>query len=645
MPEWCHTFDFTSSNHNWTIYNSGSPHPYGRYVSGSGYEDTDSDPGIILIERILPQPTVITSLKLIASTPCPIGGTWRFELVSSVGNLPLSGGWGQSTFTQTNPSGWGNIGKIRVALDTNRSGSSNPAWPGFLHTVEIQGTGENPFSTAVQPQQTLDDAFTLLRNTLQATPEADLTSQIDAYKTAIQNAFGVTFEVESGAPENWGAVSLHFARQGLEATARAFENWVTAELGQQGLCKTIDRFDLFKRIMGSMILRNVPETQIHIANATGHTIRAFQRPATIPDKLECVKEADDQNPEQILGLIDETQDCETCPPGTDWCRQAYQRDGSGNLIPNGRQGIMTPNNLIHELGHALDGFAGFGSKVIGSIQNAIDNPSMGGGASLHNDYSRKGMGEEHLQTQYYEHAKIEMDSGNTAKFTVLSIAPARIPSYPVPEQYLLFDLFDDTKYALWQLPMYADHYGSNTRIDTFGINTAIDPTETTADAFLSWVRTAFQPDTFGQNWQQFFSTNIGIFLRNAVIWQQGMIAYYQSVYLIPESPTDTGSKANSRLLRLTPVEPLNNDNIIGSSSALLPDNVEIFSWNTPSVPISDGSPYWLLVGDVENRLVWVASNGINHNVGLVTSSPQIDASQITPNRAFSGSDINIIIGE
>ncbi len=95
-------------------------------------------------------------------------------------------------------------------------------------------------------------------------------------------------------------------------------------------------------------------------------------------------------------------------------------------------------------------------------------------------------------------------------------------------------------------------------------------------------------------------------------------------------------------MRLTPDS---SDNVVGSSTNIddLPaSNVEIYGWI--DVPPSATEPYWLLVKDTHNRLVWVAAGALDHNSAVVTASPQTDYGLIAPNRTYANSDLGTILG-
>jgi len=212
--------------------------------------------------------------------------------------------------------------------------------------------------TESQTCETLENSFTSIKDSLYTNPSAAIDAGLIAnYKAAIQTAFGMTFTVDGG--DNWVFISLHFARQGLEATATSFKKWVES----QSLNVVVDRYSLFKRIYGAFQIQNIA------------TVSEFAA-------------------EVIAGNI------------------------TVKIRPDGGQWYMTPNNIIHELGHLLDGKAGFGAKKLGSIEYTIDDVTKGGGTSLHNGHYRVGMaeGKQYLRNQYLLHSTIT-NTGGVATFS------------------------------------------------------------------------------------------------------------------------------------------------------------------------------------------------------------------------------------
>jgi hypothetical protein len=644
MTTWCQEFDFTKSRSGFSaVANpwSGQFSSWVKEVGWQGYYHPLGGPDSAnVIHRVFAS-TTITNIALHAFTN---GDPFCVPYGCSINIFKDSSETSESQIVLFEPVNGEYVyqweGEVTAGeLFINQYESYDPTL--IISKLVVQGTGINPFNLdETTHEDALETAFTDLRDALQTNPVANVSVEIAAYQDAIQSAFGVTFDKEITSPqvaEDWGVVSLYFAHQGLEATAKAFETWVESQLANS--CIPVDRYALFRRVMGNMTFTNKIAPQINIAETGGHSISVFWRPIPIPGKTECVLVDPEDKSETILAQIDNGQ---ACPSGFTFSRQAYQRVNNQALISGDHQGVMTPNNLIHELGHAIDGFAGFGVKKIGSIQSAINDDDMGGGVPLHNDYERFGMGEAHLRVQYYEHAHIEEKTDGSVDFQVLSVTPARIPTYAVPQQYLLYNLLGEADYTLWRQAFYDNLYGENTRIDTFGINTARTDYETVADAFLSWVQGAFQQDSYGENWQEFFTTYMGKFLRNAAIWQIGVVAYYQSKDIIPTiSITPATRTFGSFSVRLTPA-----GDILGNSSTLLPapgENINIFGW-TDVFPI-ENAPYWLLVPDNENRLVWVAPGAANHIQADLTSSNKIDPELLSPLRAFSNDDLDLLLGE
>ena|GEM_PF-1015303 len=516
-------------------------------------------------------------------------------------------------------------------------GSSCPGGKGIIKRILLRGTGRNPFNLDESDHQTaLDTTFAAVRDALQANPSANINTLVASYKDAIEDAFGVTFEGENSAPNAgvWTAISLHFARQGLQKTAEAFEAWVEAELDNE--CIPVDRFALFRRIMGNITFKNMAETRINFAESNQDLIKVFQRPKFIEYYVYT------DNGQKVYAptiLVDSTPQNPPAQwnPATDKKELLPQYDSDvylqGNLIASGRQAVMTPNNLIHELGHTFDAFAGYGFKKIGSIENALNAAQM--------PTSRDGMGPEYLQVQFYLHATISEDSTtNEAIFT-----PIDYPTSYNPTGYLLHDVMGDN-YNTWNSSLYTNLYGNAARIDTNVQNpdTNTDYVETAADSFLNWVINGFE-GTAGANWQAFYADNIGIFLRNATIYNYpgGMVQFYKDQGVIPQMAIDTGTRTTTDYsVRLYP-QPINATEI--TSTASLPSTFPIFGWQEIDPPLNDGSVYWLLIADNNNRLVWAAEKAIGHDPNKLNTQNKIDPTLLNPSRAYTNLDLSIIMGE
>lgn len=476
-----------------------------------------------------------------------------------------------------------------------------------LTRLLVRGTGVDPFCSAcveeAEYQHNLDTAFADLKTALQNNPtaaEADpvIATPLNNYKTAIQTAFGVTFSTESGASD-WGVISLHFAHLGLQATAEAFERWVENYIELNNLCGSVGRFDLFRRVMGQMTLMNAAEEQDNVALTTGATIRVYRKPGA------------------------------------------------------NRQWVMTPNNLIHELGHSFTRATGYDTVLIGSIEQALQN------TSLVTDYTRDGLGPEYLRPPqgiydqlYFEHAVISNDNG-VAIFTKLN------PTYPdlTPDNYLLFDLFG-TNFALWNSSY--NMYGLRARVDIFVQNWPpssdsddVKIRELVADSFMNWVRNSFT-GTKGADWQNFFEVTIGKFMRNATVYRNGMSTHYIQNGVIRATQTEIRNFIGDPEwpnLRLIP-DPTVSDALIGSApiSGRDPLQSKIYGWWEGGTPMTK----WLLVDSISSdgkRLAWVVSSGMDVNEAndLIDNPPPLgnrilDVNPLDPGREFSPADLCTILG-
>jgi len=466
----------------------------------------------------------------------------------------------------------------------------------------------------------LDETFIAIRSALQAAPSTYPQTEFNSYKTAVQSAFGVTFTQEQdaqvwGEPER-GGVALHFARLGLEAVADAFKRWTTVEAALQ--CYRVDKFKLFRRIFGIFSITNVATVNPNaVAEVIAPNLVVYRNSAT-----------------------------------TQW--------------------VMTPNNLAHELGHKLDGRAGFGIKKLGSLEFAI----FSAGDALHNGFSRAGMaeGRSYLRNRFLEHGAIIEGSNDLALYSPLTSPVETDSEYTefVAGRYLFNDIAQN-RFSVWRSAVYMPWAGNNARIDTLVINETADKTETAADAFLNWVRDgenngyarkAFfnKPDTDetqAQAWRTFFADNIGAFLRNATIYTKGMSIHYIENGLIRATQTAPRNFMQSLVegelkwpnARLIPNE--NNDGaLIGAINPEVPGNrtaSKIYGWWEGA-----GSTYrWLLVdGSNEDgqQLVWIVDSGLAVETGDLVDAPPptgnriLDYEPINPQRMFSKGDICTILG-
>ena len=476
----------------------------------------------------------------------------------------------------------------------------------------------------------------------------DQPTLLSTYQTAIQNAFGMLFTVSQDA-EPWNLMSLHFSRQGLEATAQAFERWAAPQSATY-----VNGYAIFRRVFGQITLNNCADTWENFACSSIPIINIYQRPKKIfywqvPDgsngfnylPRELANGESVSTPPPVytadnVSLPQFPDDIYT--PGRDvgcGCNGGYQPIGRSPAV----QAIMTPNNLIHELGHAFSRFAGFGTQRIGSMENAINNESM--------SLTREGMGPAHLRELFYEHAQVE----NTNPVTFTVIDGTKIPQMPDPENYLMYDVYGDVL-SNWQRNEYTAFYGSRTRIDTYVHNADETNVETAADAFLNWVRGSFQDDDDGVAWEQFFDTYIGVFLRNASIYNypEGSVRFYLEGGLIYEPsetrPIDPTSLARIRLAPLT----VSSTDLGKAFDPNKPDEdndleqTNLFGW--ADVEQANGATIrWFAIRFRETRLVWIADFGIIAQATDIAAQRRIsNPLYLSPGRVFEADDLSTILG-
>jgi hypothetical protein len=476
-------------------------------------------------------------------------------------------------------------------------------------------------------QQALNNVFTAIRDTLQADATADITDLVTDYQGVVQNAFRVsfTYEVEGGDPTKriWGLLGIHFTHQALEAIAQAFERWTESEIERQGVCYTVDRYALFRRILGGVEFQNVAQDEDYVAETFSPVIKVYFN-----------------------------------------AERNYQW-------------VMIKNNVIHELGHVFDGRAGFGMKWRGSIEYSVDDYDKGGGPDLHrwNDqnHTRAGMtfGLNFMrQVSNFEHSEI----GGSPDFFL----PANVPPFEtdsgydlvVPAFYIFYEVAQENL-SVWRMPLYNGRYGDNTRIDTLVQNAEQSATECAADSFLNWIYNAFanapqtNPDDpeeeNADNWQAFYASNIGMFLRNAASHNGGgMLQHYQVTLSqanpsLPMTPLSTGNRSTSTdgyRIRLTP-DTSTSSNVLGvtnepeSENVLPAEDVEIYGWKEPIPPMMDDPDFfWLLVRDKRDRLVWVSYEGVvGYNADDVKGAVSFNETLIAPDRSYEDSDLSLIVGE
>jgi hypothetical protein len=443
----------------------------------------------------------------------------------------------------------------------------------------------------------LNARFHAIRTALHANPTANIDTLVNEYRADIEQAYGVSFVPgpDDTSPQRWGLLGVHFIRLAMDAVAAAFKNWVVDQIGNRPYA--VDRYDLFRRVFGHIDFTNTTNV--------APTVAITEPPA--------------------INVNFKDQDGDTY------------------------QWIMTPNNAIHELGHFFDGRAGFGLKRLGSLQHAIDDETReGGSTTLHINNSRFGMGYGigQLRNLPYIHTTIN-DAGN-------GIAQIQTPSTPpladdpvynvlVPDQYLFYDVASD-QLAVWDLPLYTERYSlRRVWLDTLAQNATPIPEETAADGFLNWVRNSFGnlgTETNADNWSILFIQNIGMFLRNSIIYTKGMATHLIDNGIIRATQTPSRNVVQGPEgwpnRRQIPDEN-NTDALIGAwnpTAVGARTNSRIYGWWEGA-----GSSYrWLLVDDAATdgrRLVWIAQDGM-----AVESGDLVDAPPPTGNRIVNYDPLN-----
>jgi hypothetical protein len=431
----------------------------------------------------------------------------------------------------------------------------------------------------------------------------------------------------------------------------------------------VNRFALFRRVMGNMTLTNTGEAWKNFAHTSGQkagaSIEVYQIPKAdidywvFPDGSSII-----QYEPQVLypntpntqpaGYI-EGQEGHLVEPHPqfydntyDPTRKLYSEFGAESLLAvqdSPRQAVMTPNNLIHELGHALDGRAGFGVKGIGSIEYEA---SVETAPVL--SKTRTGMGPTYLENlTFYEHDDIVETSPNVAGF---QYREGVLPQVYDENGYLMYDLFG-TAFDLWNNNDYNIYrlingvINMHARIDTFVQNPEDSYTETVADAFLNWVR---QPGASGDGleWFNFLEANMGISLRNAVMYKHGNVQFYKDQRVI-NTPLFSSSKGDARTVRLYPT--VNPNNVLGSSDTYLDAAIDVFGLLPVPGGLGEGSNYWLVVADKNDMLVWVASQVIDMTNQQLDEKLSVHgpvnstlADTISPDRPYMDTDLDVIIG-
>jgi len=184
--------------------------------------------------------------------------------------------------------------------------------------------------------------------------------------------------------------------------------------------------------------------------------------------------------------------------------------------------------------------------------------------------------------------------------------------------------------------------------------------ETAADTFLNWVRGSFQDDDDGAAWEQFFDTYIGVFLRDAAIFNypSGMVGYYLQRASIPVPVTRNKFSGTFTLgppnLRQTAVSQV-SENIIGNFDDNLSNPFNVYGLINEDP--GDGADYWVLTNDIfvlagepRNRLVWMTSSSVDGAPGTLDpiyedqGNEDFPRNSVAPGRPVDAIDLTILFG-
>jgi len=503
----------------------------------------------------------------------------------------------------------------------------------------------------LQQKETLEAKFQVIRTALQADVNADITQALSEYKSEIETLFGVSLTIDNNGFA-WSLAGIHFARQGLEATAEAFERWANDYIEANSLQFVVNRYELYRRIMGQMSFENIGEVRTNVAISEMSTIKVYQRPKFIDYwvyetelgiQYTPFTKYDGTTNEEPSGYTDADDDDKSIESLPQYTNDQYNPLDLVNIVPSNplRQAFMTPNNFIHELGHSFSRYAGVGFMLMGSMEQILTDSS-----TPKPDLSRDGLGNPTTTDLFYEHAQVkDDDSDGEAEFDPLS----GTDNY-AETSYLLYDLFGKN-YSLWTSNYYP-FSNTNARVDVFAHNYALnaDPSiqtvETVADGFLNWIRNSFDGTTSnGSEWIQFMLENVGIFIRNTVAWQVKPVVYYFVHGDITATPIMSGTVKNGTYgVRLYPSSPSPDTTRIGNVTERLDSNIPIYGWWSGATGDS-ASNYWLLVSDAQLRLLWVAENGISHDETLLNANHEIQPNTVSPIRSLDLNDFLIITGQ
>lgn len=141
-PEWCYTYDFTTSNGGWSAWNNRA-----TYSAGNGWTRNPSNlPGRVTIQKAFGFTANIKRIEITLSAAMN-GNYKRVSLYAPVypnnSQLYYDAGW---TTTQLFLDGNWNLSGFWMDLQNDGNGTTTP-YTGYIRRITFRGTGTNPFGT------------------------------------------------------------------------------------------------------------------------------------------------------------------------------------------------------------------------------------------------------------------------------------------------------------------------------------------------------------------------------------------------------------------------------------------------------------------------------------------------------------------
>jgi len=364
---------------------------------------------------------------------------------------------------------------------------------------------------------------------------------------------------------DWTLVNTHFVRQGAEKVADALANWAA----EQGIMVNPSQF--YQQVFGPMkFVNSKAPVEGYYAKSNGATITV------------------------------------------------YSRQGGG-------QRVMTPNNVIHELGHSFDRFSG----TVGLSVTATHGPA-----------TRDGMG--YPNPRYFLNPSLFMAAGRwvyeneTFEFKRDSgmISETDAEALGLPDICVGREFWGIKG---WATGLYRNDYSHLALLDQLRQSFDMVASEVIADAFLNWVvmhearangkpAQGFDPTSrAGQQWIEFMDGYMATFCGNAILSHNADLRamFYQRQEVLPTGGIKATVVNDAKNLRRTPGERQSRQNIINTLRELgrrVGQTVHIYG-KISDGRISDLSRAWLLMGLPDGRWGWVASRAMDIDLDRI---PEVD---------------------